>query len=136
MAGETHTDTRYQRINVEAAATQIAGPVNRNRVFHIDVDAQAPPVFVGENEQLTPLTGRLINPISGMHYNLGPQKSLYAVTVGPGDVVAHVTNEDSIDAGLYTDDGSGVKTAHSRGGDAPKDPVPTPRPGTDRAARQ
>jgi len=136
MAGQRHTETGYQRVTIEAAATQIAGPVNRKRVIHIDVDLLAPPVFVGENDDLTPLTGRVINAISGMHYSLGPNKSLFAVTVGPGDVVVHVTNEDSIDSGLYTDDGSGVETADGRGGDAEKGAPTAPRPGSGRAARQ
>ena len=136
MAGQRHTETGYQRVNIQPLATQIAGSLNRRRVVHIDVDILAPPVFVGENDQVTPLTGRLINPISGMHYNLGPNKSLYAVTVGPGDVVAHVTNEDSVDSGLYTDDGSRVETADGRGGDAPPSVPDSPRPGSDRAARE
>jgi hypothetical protein len=134
--GERHTETGYQRVNVQAQATQIAGPLSRKRVVRIDVDILAPPVFVGENDQVTPLTGRMINPISGMHYNLGPDKSLFAVTVGPGDVVAHVTNEDSIDAGRYTDAGTRAKEADGGGGDAQKGAPTAGRPGADRAARE
>jgi hypothetical protein len=136
MMGERHTDTLYHLATVEAQATQVLTPVNRKRYLHLDIELFDVAMFVGDNSQVTPLTGRMINPIVGLHYALGPDKPLYACIVGWGNAVLHITEEDSIDAGLFTDSGSGTETALGRGGRPQKDAPTSPRPGTGRAARR
>lgn len=133
--GERHTDTTPDKVRVTSTPTLIVEPANRARVYHVEIPLLAPPVWIGF-DRLTPFSGRLVTRMIGLRVKVGPDQSLYAVTVGVFSSTLHLTQEDQVDEGRYTDDGSGDAVARSGRGSAAEG-APAPRPMVDeRVARR
>jgi len=103
---------------VNSAATEVLPQANRKRTVHIEGNPDSPPLFVGNTAGVTAGTGRLVNPVDGLDYELGPDKILYGVTLGPFGTEMYGTVEDSVDEGRFSDDGSGTDGALGSGGGA------------------
>lgn len=116
-----HTDTSYFNAAVQNAATLVLTPANRARVLHLDVEDGSPTMFVGDTPDLVPGNGRIVNPITGLEYKLGPDRALYAVTLGAFGSVIYGTIEDSVEQGHFTDSGSGIADDVCGGGSAPQE---------------
>lgn len=106
--GERHTDLGYQRVQVGSAPVVALLPVNRRRALRLSHSFLVPPIWVGLDPQLGPGTGDLVTRFSGDYYPLGPNQTLYAVTVGPWESVLHIRVIDQSDEGQFTDDGTGT----------------------------
>lgn len=131
MAGQLHTDTHYLRPLVQPFATVVLGPVNRARTLHLDIEEESTDVWVGEASDLIPGNGRLVNRTVGLEYELGPDKQLYAVTLGPFGAELYITVEERVNEGQFTDDGSGTEGPLGGGGDATAQPPEPDSTGAD-----
>ena len=132
---ELHTDTQYLREQIFSLPTQVLGAANRKRLVMLGISTIGLPIWVGENAQLTPLNGRLVNRWAGLKWELGPNQILYAVTIGPFAAILHGTVIDRHNEGLFTDDGSGDAELGGSGGSAEAQVPASPPPGTGRSAR-
>jgi hypothetical protein len=130
-----HTDTQYLRVPVYSTPVQVVGPANRKRLLTLNISTLGLPIWVGENEQIVPGTGRIINRWTGTIYPLGPNQPLYAVTIGPFAAILHGIVIDRNDEGRYTDDGSGDEGPGGSRGSVETSVAAPPRPGAERATR-
>lgn len=130
-----HTDNQYFRVEVRSDPVLVVGPANRKRIVDINISTFGLPIWVGENQQLNPLNGRLVNRWKGLKYDLGPNQSLFAVTVGPFAGILHGNVTDRNDEGLFTDVGSGDAVPGGGRGSAETPVAASPRPVAGRTAR-
>jgi len=137
MTKEPKTKTQFFVFSASTAGNLILGKVNRARLVKIDkswesIIYDAAPLLISTDGAIQ---FRQVDPRRGELLKLGPFQELYARSTLSSALNVHMTVEDSINEGIATDTGSGIKINEPDGRRDTAVTATIPTPGAERMFR-